>query len=177
MQPLKNAVPAFSLCKMCQWGRLARGGRPHLGPQARRHKCTRARAGQGRAGRQLHGRPLLGWDSSNEAAHRRDVAVGLQHRGQARALSCNVVGWSAGGCAGGQGSLSARHAMAPATACVIGRPWCSPPILILHPALRFPPVPSQPVGGLLGGRGDGFGWRSAGDQILLLCDAGGDGPK
>lgn len=147
MQPLKSGVPAFLVCEMCQWGRLARGGggRPHLGAQARRHK----------AGRQLHGRPLLGWDSSNEAAHGRDVAVGLQHRGQARALSCNVVGWRAGGCAGGQGSLSARHAMAPVRPRVIGRAvvfpaqirYCILPCL----SLRLPPARLSPhVRGLAG---------------------------
>lgn len=151
---------------MCQWGRLARGGRPHLGlkgTQAHRHMW------QGRAGRLLHGRPLLDWDSSNEAAHRRDVAVGLQHRGQARALSCNVVGWRARGVAGGQGSLSARHAMVPARRCVIGWPWCSPPILILRPALPFPPIPCEGSGSGLGVGSDGFGWRSAGDQIEQEC--------
>lgn len=155
----RAACRLFLSARCANGRRLARGGggRPHLGAQARRHK----------AGRQLHGRPLLGWDSSNEAAHGRDVAVGLQHRGQARALSCNVVGWRAGGCAGGQGSLSARHAMAPVRPRVVGRAGGVPrPKLILHPALplslRLPPVPCERscwVGG------DGFGWRSAGDQI------------
>lgn len=136
---------------------------PHLGAQARRHK----------AGRQLHGRPLLGWDSSNEAAHGRDVAVGLQHRGQARALSCNVVGWRAGGCAGGQGSLSARHAMAPERPRVIGRAvvfpaqfWILHPVLPLSASPACPPVPCEKSAGW---DGDGFGWRSAGDQIGQLC--------
>lgn len=182
MQPLKSAMPAF-LSATCANGAGSREvDAPISGPgtqaqEAHKHTSTggQGRAGQGRAAA-ASGRPLLGWDSSNEAAHRRDVAVGLQHRGRARALSCNVVGWSAGGCAGGQGSLSARHAMAPARACVIGRPMCSPPIFDIAscPALpACPPVPSQVcwVGG------DGFGWRSAGDQILLLCGAGGDGPK
>lgn len=148
---------------MCQWGVLARGGRPHLGgpgTQAHMHTCTGT-------GRQLHGRARVGWDSSSEAAQGRDVAAGVQHRGQARARPCNVVGWRARGRAGGQGSLSARHAKAPAGRCVIGRPRGSPPILILQsclPVLRFPPG------------GDGF-WMAIcrRSERALLCDAGGDG--
>ncbi|KAG8157517.1 hypothetical protein KVR01_012559 [Diaporthe batatas] len=53
------------------------------GTQAHRHTGTCGRAGQGGSCR---GRPLLGWDSSKAATQGRDVAVGLQHGGQVRAL-------------------------------------------------------------------------------------------
>lgn len=146
MQPLKRAMPTF-LSARCANGAGSRvedapiSGSGHAGTQAQRHTQAHV-AGQGRAGQggSCTGRPLLGWDSSKEAAHGRDVAAGLQHRGQVRALSCNVVGWTARGVAGGQGSLSARHAMVPARRGVIGRRWCSPPILILGPVLPFPPA-------------------------------------
>ncbi|POS79647.1 mutagen-sensitive-50 [Diaporthe helianthi] len=52
-------------------------GSGHAGTQA--HVAGQGRAGQGGS---CIGRPLLGWDSSKEAAHLGDVAVGLQHRGQ-----------------------------------------------------------------------------------------------
>lgn len=141
------------------WTPPSRGPR-HAGTHAHMHTCTGT-------GRQLHGRARVGWDSSSEAAQGRDVAAGVQHRGQARARPCNVVGWRARGRTGGQGSLSAQHAKAPAGPSVIGRPWGSPPILILQsclPVLRFPPG------------SDGF-WMAIcrRSERALLCDAGGDG--